>query len=87
MINGEALLLTPHDSVLHTLNPVATRVWQLLPKHSSLGSLAEALTAEYEVEPAVAESDLRELMAALIERKILVPDEAAQAANPPTEGV
>lgn len=72
VINGETMVLTPHDSVLHTLNPVATRVWQLMPDHMTYASLAEALASEYEVDPATAEQDVRELVAAMLERQILV---------------
>ena len=72
VINGETMVLTPHNSVLHTLNPVATRIWQLLPEHGTLDSMVEALQAEYEASEAQLQVDVRELMGALLERQILV---------------
>ncbi|MFN3432186.1 MAG: PqqD family protein [Candidatus Sericytochromatia bacterium] len=71
VIHGEAMILTPHDSVLHTLNPVATRVWELLPTHRTLESMAQALAEEYDVDPATAKADVEELTAQLVVKKIL----------------
>jgi hypothetical protein len=72
VINGEAMILTPHDSVLHTLNPVATRVWELLPNHLTVEAMATALATEYEVDSHAAAQDVRELMAALLDLKIVI---------------
>ena len=71
VIHGEAMILTPHDSVLHTLNPVATRVWELLPTHRTITAMAGAIAEEYEVDAATAMRDVEELMEHLLEKKIL----------------
>lgn len=72
VVNGEALILTPHDSVLHTLNPVATRIWELLRTHATLEDVVAAVVAEYDVAPEVAAADLAELLADLEAKQILV---------------
>jgi hypothetical protein len=71
VVNGEALILTPHDSVLHTLNPVATRIWELMREHGTVQAVVAAIVAEYDVAPETAEADLQELLADLREKKIL----------------
>ena len=71
VINGEAMILTPHDSVLHTLNPVATRVWELLPTHRTLAAMAGAIAEEYEVDAETAKADVQELVGQLLEKQIL----------------
>ena len=71
VIHGEAMILTPHDSVLHTLNPVATRVWELLPTHRTLDAMAQALAEEYDVDPATAKADIEDLASQLVEKMIL----------------
>lgn len=71
VVNGEALILTPHDSVLHTLNPVATRIWELLRTHDTVQAVVAAVVAEYEVPPEEAEADLLELLAELKGKQIL----------------
>jgi hypothetical protein len=71
VIHGEAMVLTPHDSVLHTLNAVATRVWELLPTHRTISAMAEAIAAEYDVDPATAAKDVEDLVKDLLEKQIL----------------
>ena len=71
VINGEAMILTPHDSVLHTLNPVATRVWELLKVHRDLDGLVGAVVEEFEIDRETATADVQELIGALVEKKIL----------------
>lgn len=72
VVNGEALILTPHDSVLHTLNPVATRIWELMRTQATVQAVVAGIVAEYDVTPTAAEADLRELLADLKEKQILV---------------
>lgn len=72
VVNGEALILTPHDSVLHTLNPVATRIWELMRTQATLQEVVAAVVAEYDVTPETAEADLQELLADLREKQIIM---------------
>lgn len=65
VVNGETLILTPHDSVLHTLNGVATRVWELMGPCHSVSELAAAIASEYETDEATAREDVLELLAQL----------------------
>jgi F0F1-type ATP synthase membrane subunit b/b' len=69
-IAGETLILTPHDSVLHTLNAVGTRIWQLLPQAESLDAIAQTLHEEYEVSVEEARQDVAELIDTFIEKGI-----------------
>ena len=71
VVNGEALILTPHDSVLHTLNPVATRIWELMRDHGTVQAVVDAVVAEFDVDAATAEADLRELLKDLQAKQIL----------------
>lgn len=64
-IHGETLILTPHDSVLHTLNDVGTRIWQLLPEAPTAADLALKLSDEYDVSVEQAFQDLKEFVSAL----------------------
>ncbi|MEB3221632.1 MAG: PqqD family protein [Candidatus Sericytochromatia bacterium] len=73
VVNGETLILTPHDSVLHTLNGVATRIWELLREAESLGAVAGAVAEEYEVGQDEALADVVELVVAMQACGILEP--------------
>jgi hypothetical protein len=57
MIDGEAVIITPADSQMHTLNDVGTRIWELITGDRTLREVALVLCAEFEVEKDRAEKD------------------------------
>ena len=72
-LERETVILGMHDGVYYGLDPVGTRIWQLAASPTTLGAIADALVAEYDVEAARAWEDLvaltRDLLAAgLLER-------------------
>ena len=60
-LDDEAVLLNLKTGIYFGLNPVATRVWQLLVAEGSLAQVLEVMLAEYEVGRDVLEQDLLEL--------------------------
>lgn len=71
VVRGETLILTPHDSVLHTLNGVATRIWELMAVHHDADGIAAALASEYEVTEEEAREDVSALLTRMREVGIL----------------
>lgn len=61
---GEAAILNLGDGVYYGLNPVAARVWHLLPDHKTVAELRDVLSQEFEVD---ADRLMRDLIR-LIER-------------------
>ncbi len=57
MIEGEAVIVTPADSMMHSLNEVGTRIWQLLDGKRTIRDVATTLAAEFEVDGTRVESD------------------------------
>lgn len=57
MIDGEAVIITPADSTMHTLNDVGTRIWELITGTRTLSEVAGVLCAEFEVDQERAEKD------------------------------
>jgi hypothetical protein len=57
MIDGEAVIITPADSTMHTLNDVGTRIWELMTGTRSLREVAGVLCTEFEVDRDRAEKD------------------------------
>lgn len=57
LIDGEAVIITPADSTMHTLNDVGTRIWELLTGTRDLKDVAAMLSSEFEVERKRAEQD------------------------------
>lgn len=70
-LHGEGVLLNLKTGVYLGLDPVGTRVWQLLETHSLLSEILAALLVEYEVPEERCAQDLVALVADM-ERQGLV---------------
>ena len=58
------------DSVV-ALNPVASRVWELLDGRRSVDSIVDTVCDEYEVTPETARADVDELIRSLAEAQLI----------------
>jgi hypothetical protein len=61
-LGDESAILNLNNTVYYGLNPVGTRVWELLQKERRVGELLDTLLDEYEVEPECCQRDLFELL-------------------------
>jgi len=57
-LDGEAVLLNLESGIYFGLDPVGTRIWQLVEAHRALRRVLEALQTEYDAPPASLETDL-----------------------------
>jgi len=69
--DAEAVILDLRNGVYYGLEDAGARIWQLLQRPTSLAALRDALVAEYDVEPARCERDLRSLVRQLLERGLI----------------
>jgi hypothetical protein len=69
-IGGEAVMMSIEKGAYFGLNPVATRIWDLLAEPKSIAELVQAITDEYEVSPEQGAADVQEFVADMIERGI-----------------
>jgi len=60
-LDGEAVLLNLKTGTYFGLNPVATRMWQLIAEQGSLARVLDTLVGEYDADSRVLETDLLEL--------------------------
>ena len=60
-LDDEAVLLNLKTGIYFGLNPLGTRIWQLIAAERSLSRVLEMMLLEYDVERAVLETDLLEL--------------------------
>jgi len=60
-LDGEAVLLNLKTGTYFGLNPVATRIWQLLSEQRSLEGVLDLMLREYEIGREALEKDLLEL--------------------------
>jgi coenzyme PQQ synthesis protein D (PqqD) len=79
--DDEAVIVSPDDSTLHTLNVVATRIWERADGRTPLAAIVDALCGEFDVAPEVAARDATVFIVALSERGLItvsdVPVDAA----------
>jgi len=61
-LGDESAILNLSNTIYYGLNPVGTRVWDLLQKPRSIGELRDTLVSEYEVGAEHCERDLLELL-------------------------
>lgn len=67
----EIVMLNLRDGVYYGLDDVGARVWQLLRTPISLNQIRDTLVAEYDVDPARCERDIRSLILELTDRGLV----------------
>lgn len=72
IIEGEAVVLTSHDSTIHTFNPVGTSIWKLLDREREISEVVKDIREEYEVSQKEAEQDVLEFIEKLFQKKIVL---------------
>ena len=66
-LQGELLLLNSATGVCISLDPMGTRMWQLLQEHHTLHKVLGVLLREYDVMEAQCEQDLLGFVAQMLE--------------------
>ena len=62
-LQGEAVLLNLKTGVYFGLNPIGTRVWELLAQHGVIRDIVDAIVGEYDVAAQVCAEDVIALIA------------------------
>jgi hypothetical protein len=77
-VAGEAVILHLDSGIYYGLNSLATRVWALVQRPTAVSAIVQTLLAEYDVDAARLERDVRELIGRLsAEGLVQVRDERA----------
>ena len=71
---GEAILLQLEAGMYFGLDPVGTRLWQLMASHGNLRDVFEVARHEFDVDPATLERDLLALATQLADKKLISLD-------------
>ena len=74
--DGEAVIISPDDSTMHTLNPVGTLIWEAADGRTPVDSIVARICTEFEVETARAERDALGFIETLCARGLLTVAEA-----------
>ena len=81
-IDGETIIISPNDSVMHELNDTGSFLWKNIDGRKSAAELAELLVENYEVTPDIALSDTQALLEEMASRKLLVTVPATLGVSP-----
>lgn len=71
-IDGEAVVVNLKDSTFHTLNPVATFIWEQADGRIKAKEMIEKICQEFEVDWGTAEKDCLEFLGELISKGLVV---------------
>lgn len=71
-IDGEAVIVNLKDSTFHTLNPVATFIWEQADGRIKTKQIVEKICEEFEVDWDTAEKDCLEFLGELIDKGLVV---------------
>lgn len=70
-LDGEAIVITPHDSLLHTLNDTATFIWERADGTRTLEMIAAEMRDVFDVEPSILRADAIEFVRAAVEKGLM----------------
>jgi hypothetical protein len=79
IIENEAILISAEDSMLHSLDEVGTRIWELSDGSNTVEQIIDTIFDEYEVDRETAEKDVIEFVTNLASEKLglLIVSESA----------
>jgi len=69
--DGKVIILIPQKNLFYTLNPVATKIWQLSADSPTIGEIAKAISKEFEVSEKTAVNDTLKFIKDLIKINLL----------------
>ena len=78
---GEAVIVSPEDSTLHTLNEVGTLVWEAADGRTPVSAIVARICARYDVDAPAAERDVESFVAELRERGLITVLDASASAD------
>lgn len=72
-VGDETVILHLGSGVYFGLDPVGTRIWELLEAPQDIAALTSRLQAEFDVAPAVLQADVLAFVQSLLDHDILCP--------------
>jgi oligoribonuclease (3'-5' exoribonuclease) len=69
-LDGEGLIMNPSDSTLHSLDEVASCIWEFIAEEHTVREVVDRVLERFACERAEAEGDVLEFLDALQERRL-----------------
>jgi hypothetical protein len=72
IIQGEAVILSMDTKVLRGLNPVGSRIWELIDGQRALEEIIGVIVQEFDVTPEIAARDAQAFVQQLLDRGLVM---------------
>jgi len=66
-----AVIVSPTESVMHSLNPVGTRIWELADGTLTMNEILDVIVTEFDVTREQATADMADFASALSDKGML----------------
>ena len=75
-LDGESVILNIESGIYFGLDRIGTRVWQLIEAHGDVDAVVRVMEHEYDADPQTLRADAEALVAALIEKRLIIEGDA-----------
>ncbi len=72
VIDEEAIILTPNTGILHTLNPVGTRIWELANGKRTVSGIIQKIKDEFDADEKRIGEDVVDFIESLIHKNMML---------------
>ena len=76
-LDGESVILNIESGIYFGLDKIGTRVWQLIEEHGNVDAIVRVMEHEYDADPTTLRADTEALVAALVEKRLVVKSDDA----------
>lgn len=74
LVDGQAVVVLPEESVVKVLNPVGSRVWELADGTRTVREIAQTIYQEYDVDREQAEKEVVEFVAEMTQAELMTTE-------------
>jgi hypothetical protein len=75
-LDGESVILNIESGIYFGLDRIGSRVWQLIEEHGDVDAIVRVMLHEYDADPQTLRADAEALVAALIEKRLIIEGDA-----------
>ena len=75
-LDGESVILNIESGIYFGLDRIGTRVWQLIEAHGDVDAIVRVMEHEYDADPQTLRADAEALVAALVEKRLIIESDA-----------
>jgi len=74
-MDGEKVMMSIENGEYYGLNPIGSRIWELIEQPKTIDKLISILTDEFDVTPEICENDVLAFLKELLEKNLIITDD------------